>query len=207
MTSPPMHGHDLHGEDSGVMHPHGLHRLLHPLWFGPVHAAIVRAIDPSPGTRIIDVGAGTGRLSGLLARAGASVVCLEPDAASLEAARHSLAGRSIEFVSAPVEHIPLSDDSVDGAVASVTAHHWNDQDAGFAELARVIHPGGRIVLAEFHGSGPVLHAVRRVAGSKHADAAGFDQWKDRLERAGFRDVERVNVGWRQLFALFIGACR
>lgn len=189
------------------MHPHGLHRLLHPLWFGPVHAAIVRAIDPSPGLRIIDVGAGTGRLSSLLTRAGASVVCLEPDAASLEVARRTLAGRSIEFVAAPAEHIPLPDDSVDGAVASVTAHHWVDQDAGFAELARVIHPGGRIVLTEFHGSGPMLHVVRRAAGSKHADAPGFAEWKDRLERAGFRDIERVNIGWRKLFALFIRARR
>jgi hypothetical protein len=38
---------------SGVMHPHGLHRLLHPLWFTPVHAALARAVAARPGERAL----------------------------------------------------------------------------------------------------------------------------------------------------------
>jgi ubiquinone/menaquinone biosynthesis C-methylase UbiE len=91
------------------MHPHGLHRLGHRLWFAPVHAALVRAAGIGPGERVLDVGAGTGALSERLLAAGAKVVCLEPDLASLAAARVRLAGRDVEFLEAAVEQIPLPD--------------------------------------------------------------------------------------------------
>jgi SAM-dependent methyltransferase len=191
---------------SGVMHPHGLHRLLHPLWFTPVHAALARAVAARPGERVLDVGAGTGILSRRLARSGATVICLEPDAASLAAARR-LAGRDVEFVEAPAERIPLLDGSVDAAVASVTAHHWADQDAGFGELARVIRPGGRLVMAEFKPAGPLLRRLRQPAGSKHADAPTLQAWDARLRSAGFSDVHAVRAGPASQLALFIGAIR
>jgi hypothetical protein len=48
---------------TGAMHPSGLHRLLHPLWFNPVHGLLVKAVAPRAGQRVIDAGAGTGALS------------------------------------------------------------------------------------------------------------------------------------------------
>jgi len=193
--------------DSGVMHPHGLHRLLHPVWFTPVHATLARALDARPGERVMDVGAGTGPLSERLARSGATVICLEPDAASLALARRRLAGRDVEFVESPVEHIPLPDACADGAVASVTAHHWADQDAGFAELARVLRPGGRLIMAEFRPGGRMLRGLRKLAGSKHVDAPGLTTWRTRLLAAGFSDVQAVPAGWVAGFALFLRATR
>jgi ubiquinone/menaquinone biosynthesis C-methylase UbiE len=200
MTSPP-------GMGSGVMHPHGAHRIGHALWFSPVYAALVRAVHVGPGERVLDVGAGTGALSGRLARAGAAVVCLEPDAQSLEAARRRLAGLDVEFVEASAEHIPLPDASVDAAVASVTAHHWGDQRAGFEELVRVLRPGGRLVLAEFRPAGPVLRQLRRIAGSKHVGAPDAVEWTVRLRDAGFSAVEVPRVGPAAAFALFLRATR
>lgn len=194
-------------DDSGVMHPHGLHRVLHPLWFTPVHAALARAVAARPGERVLDVGAGTGLLSQRLARSRATVICLEPDAASLAAARHRLAGHGVEFLQAPAEHIALPDASVDAAVASVTAHHWADQDAGFAELARVIRPGGRLVIAEFRPAGPVLRRLRRLVGCKHADAPGLQAWDARLRSAGFSEVHALRAGPASQLALFIRAIR
>src|SRR3974390_388437 len=91
----------------GVMDPHGLHKLLHPVWFGPVHAALIRELGPGPGERVLDVGAGTGVLAERLSGTGATVVCVEPDAGSLAAARERLAGHGAEFVVAPAESIPL----------------------------------------------------------------------------------------------------
>jgi ubiquinone/menaquinone biosynthesis C-methylase UbiE len=110
----------------------------------------------------------------------------------------------VEFIQDSVEHIPLPDASVDAAVASVTAHHWTDQGVGFAELFRVIRPGGRLVLAEFKSSGPLL---RRLAGSKHANAPSLEDWRARLERAGFDEVGTGRGGWVRGFALFIVAVR
>lgn len=148
-----------------------------------------------------------GALSKRLVRSGATVICLEPDAGSLAAARHRLEGEHVEFIQDSVEHIPLPDASVDAVVASVTAHHWTDQDVGFAELFRVIRPGGRVVLAEFKSSGPLLRRLRRLAGSKHANAPSLEDWRARLERAGFDEVGTGRGGWVRGFALFIVAVR
>jgi ubiquinone/menaquinone biosynthesis C-methylase UbiE len=156
---------------------------------------------------VIDAGAGTGALSERLVTCGATVVCLEPDHASLEQARRRLAGKNVEFVAAPVEHIPLDDASVDAAVVSVSAHHWSDQEAGFAELARVIRPAGRLVIAEFRPAGPILRPIRRLAGSKHVDAPRPDTWRRQLEAAGFHHVTVYPAGWARLLALFIVARR
>ncbi len=48
--------HDRPATGSGVMHPSGLHRLLHPLWFAPVHTALAKAVAPRAGERVIDAG-------------------------------------------------------------------------------------------------------------------------------------------------------
>ena len=150
------------------------------------------------------MGAGTGALSQRLVSSGATIICLEPDHASLEQARQRLTGHNnVEFLEAPVEHIPLDDASVDTAVASVTAHHWSDPQAGLAELARVIRPDGRLVMAEFRPAGPILTPLRRLAGSKHVSAPGPDAWQSKLEAAGFHDVTIYPPGWVRLLALFI----
>jgi hypothetical protein len=106
-------------------------------------------------------------------------------------------------VEAPVEHIPLETASVDAAVASVSAYHWSDQKAGFAELTRVICPNVRLVIAEFRPAGPIMRPIRRLAGSKHVDAPGPDSWRSQLEAAGFYDVTVYPAGWVRLLALFI----
>jgi len=127
---------------SGAMNPHGLHRLLHPLWFGPVHGVLARELGARPGERVLDVGAGTGGLARRIATSGATVICVEPDGDSLRVTRQRLAGFNAEFVEASAESLPLPSASVGGAVVSVSAHHWGDRDRGFRELARVLRPGG-----------------------------------------------------------------
>lgn len=190
---------------SGVMHPTGLHRLGHGLWFGPVHAALLRVAAVKPGETVLDVGAGTGALSERLVRSGAQVVCLEPDSGSLATAQLRLGGSGVEFINAAVEDIPLPDSSVDVAIASLTAHHWADPDVGFAELARVLRPGGRLVMAEFRSGGALLRKVRTLAGSKHVDAPALTSWQARLKTAGFRDAAAVRGGWASALVLFVSA--
>jgi ubiquinone/menaquinone biosynthesis C-methylase UbiE len=189
------------------MDPHGLHRLLHPLWFGPVHTVLARELAARPEQRVLDVGSGTGGLARKIAESGATVVCVEPDAQSLEAAREVLAGFDAEFVQASAEAIPLADTSADGAVVSVSAHHWEDRDEGFAELARILRPGARLVIAEFRPAGPIRSRLRKLGGGKHADAPGTGAWKAAITRAGFADVQVVRAGWTSQLALFLRATR
>lgn len=108
-------------------------------------------------------------------------------------------------VEAQVEYIPLDDASVDAAVASVTAHHWNRPEDGFNELARVIRPGDRLVLAEFRPAGPLLRRVRQLARSEHVNAPKAEERETRLRSAGFGDVQEVRMGPASHLALFIRA--
>jgi EmrB/QacA subfamily drug resistance transporter len=185
------------------MDPHGLHKLLHPLWFGLVHSALIRELRPRVGERVLDVGAGTGVLAERISATGATVVCIDPDDASLAAAEKRLAGRGAEFVAAPAESIPLPDASADGAVVSLSAHHWQDRDEGFGEIARVLRPGGRLVMAEFRPAGPVRSVIRRLGGGKHSGAPDAAAWTASLAQAGFADAHAVTAGRASPLALII----
>jgi SAM-dependent methyltransferase len=96
------------------------------------------------GPRILDVGAGTGRLSAPLLEAGYDVVAIEP-LAEMRAilAGHIGAERAFE---GRAEALPLDDASVGGAVCS-DAWHWFDAARAADELARVVTPGGGVVIS------------------------------------------------------------
>jgi SAM-dependent methyltransferase len=105
---------------------------------------VIAAIgEAAVGPRIVDIGAGTGRISAPLTQAGYDVVAVEPlDEMRAILARHigsdrALAGRA--------EALPLDDASVGGAVCS-DAWHWFDGARAADELARVVTPGGGVVI-------------------------------------------------------------
>lgn len=89
--------------------------------------------------RVADVGAGTGKLTAALRRAGADVIAVEPDPAMLETLRAALPG--IETLIGRAERMALPDESVD-AVVFGQAWHWVDVDAASAEVGRILKPGG-----------------------------------------------------------------
>jgi SAM-dependent methyltransferase len=105
-------------------------------------AAIRWCLAPVSGAqpvRVVDVGAGTGILTGALARLGADVVAVEPDQAMLAELRRQLPG--VRAVEGTAEALPLPDQSVD-AVLCGQAMHWFDLDRALPEIARVLTPGG-----------------------------------------------------------------
>ncbi len=91
------------------------------------------------GPRVADVGAGTGKLTAELLRAGAEVIAVEPDAAMLDALRETMP--DVETLIGTAERMNLPDESVD-AVVFGQAWHWVDVAAASAEVARVLAPGG-----------------------------------------------------------------
>jgi SAM-dependent methyltransferase len=91
--------------------------------------------------RILDLGAGTGKLTALLTALGADVTAVEPDRAMLAQLRRGLP--SVPALAGSAERIPLDDQSVD-AVLCAQALHWFDLPAALPEIARVLVPGGAL---------------------------------------------------------------
>ncbi|MGH8826042.1 MAG: class I SAM-dependent methyltransferase [Jiangellaceae bacterium] len=93
--------------------------------------------------RVLDLGAGTGKLTRSLAEAGHDVVAVEPSQAMLAQLQATLP--RVEAFPGSAESIPLPDASVD-VVTVAQAFHWFDQAAALPEIARVIRPGGHLSL-------------------------------------------------------------
>ncbi len=93
------------------------------------------------GLRVLDLGAGTGKLTALLAELGADVTAVEPDQAMLAELRRQLP--SVRALHGPAEAIPLPDGSVD-AVLCAQSMHWFDLSRALPEIARVLASGGAL---------------------------------------------------------------
>ena len=129
-------------------------RETRALSFGPVAEAYERArpgyppetaawLAGEPPRDVVDLGAGTGKLTRLLAAAGHRVVAVEPLSEMRAELERVVPGvRALEGTG---EEMPLPDASAD-VVTVAQAFHWLDQAAAVVEIARVLRPGGTLGL-------------------------------------------------------------
>ncbi len=117
--------------------------------------ALVRAIDPQPGQRVLDVATGTGLVAAALARRGrCEVVALDQSEAMLAGARARLRNdpglaTQISLLRAEAELLPFADAEFDAVTFTYLLRYVEDRGATMRELARVLKPGGRIGMVEF----------------------------------------------------------
>jgi SAM-dependent methyltransferase len=104
---------------------------------------IVSRLELRPGRTVLDLAAGTGKLTRLLADRGASVVAVEP----VREMRAELERRvpAVAVLAGTAERIPLGAESVD-AVTVGQAFHWFQPEEALAEIHRVLRPGGGLAL-------------------------------------------------------------
>lgn len=105
---------------------------------------LVEHLPVAPGRRVVDVAAGTGKLTRLLVPTGAEVVAVEPVATMR--AKLADACPTVEALDGTAEDLPLPDASVD-AVTVAQGFHWFDPGAALASFARVLRPGGGVGIA------------------------------------------------------------
>jgi len=122
---------------------------------------LIEVLGPQPGERILDIGCGTGQLTGEIAQSGAEVTGVDNSAEMIEAARRNYPALRFERADAAC----LTFQSEFDAVFSNAALHWVlDANAAAAGIARALKPGGRLV-AEMGGKGntqALFDAVARV---------------------------------------------
>jgi ubiquinone/menaquinone biosynthesis C-methylase UbiE len=157
-----------------------------------------RELGIGPGRRVLDLAAGTGKLTRLLVGTGADVVAVEP----VDGMREQLAGAvpGIEVLDGTAEAIPLPDASVD-AVTVAQAFHWFRFDEALAEIRRVLRPGGGLAVL-FNERDERVPWVRRWNADIewHARRIAYYQrtdWRVLLAGGGFGDVGHVDVEWVQ----------
>lgn len=157
-----------------------------------------RQLGVGPGARVCDLAAGTGKLTRLLAAAGADVVAVEPVPGMREQLVATTPG--VEVLDGTAEAVPLPDGSVD-AVTVAQAFHWFRFDEALAEIARVLRPGGGLAILfnqrdERHDwvrewNDAIEWHTRRISYYQRTD------WTEVLAGGGFVGVEHAEVEWSQ----------
>ena len=109
--------------------------------------AVLRAVGPGPGQRILDVAAGTGTSSTPFAAAGADVVPCDFSQGMLRVGKRRQPG--LAFVAGDALRLPFADASFDAVTISFGLRNVSDTAAALAELMRVTKPGGKLVVCEF----------------------------------------------------------
>ena len=113
--------------------------------------ALVAAVAPPPGARVLDVATGTGMVAAeLLGRCDCTVVGIDQSAEMLAAARARFAGdERVELIEGEAERLPFADQSFDALTFTYLLRYVEDPPATMRELARVVRPGGRVASLEF----------------------------------------------------------
>lgn len=131
----------------------------------PVLRGLLQRLPPGLA---VDVGAGTGRIAGILAGLGHRVIAIDPSSAMI--ARVAANAPGARRVGAEVARIPLRDAAVDLVTCALTLTHVADLTSAIGELARIVRPGGSVVTSDIH---PLAVATGAHAFPEDPEGQGF----------------------------------
>jgi SAM-dependent methyltransferase len=189
-------------------HPRGsAGRALARLWVAEtavVNDAALDLLDPAEGEQILEIGFGPGRSLGRMVGRGALVTGVEVSAAMIElAARRNRAAvweDRLTLLEGDGIVLPLPDATFDGVLSVHTIYFWPEPERTIAELARVLRPGGRVVLA-FRGGEHPLPGRLDPAVYRAVTTSQVISW---LQGVGFTVEARVPLPGSPTIALVTG---
>jgi demethylmenaquinone methyltransferase/2-methoxy-6-polyprenyl-1,4-benzoquinol methylase/phosphoethanolamine N-methyltransferase len=167
---------------------------------------IVARAGVKPGERVLDAGCGTGAQTLPAAEVAGPrrVSGIDPSPQMLERARSKAAknGLDIDFRAAAIEKLPYGDGEFDVVLSSRMLHHLPEDvmRSGFAEVRRVLKPGGRFLVTDIVAGRSLIGALIRLFGHAHSPQ-GLKRIKAMLGEAGFATVEELPLKQRHLFCL------
>jgi ubiquinone/menaquinone biosynthesis C-methylase UbiE len=163
-------------------------------WLGRLHqqiadrtAELALGVAPAP-QRVLDVGCGTGYLLRRLADRcpdAAELTGVDPASAMIAAARAAAADDRLRWREGTAEALPFADGAFDLVVSTTSFDHWADQRAGLRECARVLAPGGWLVLTDLFS--PLL--LPTLVGGRRRKARTRRRALRLLAAAGFLGAE------------------
>ncbi len=183
--------------------------ILHHFLFRPSYAAALREIgqwytEHLRPFRVLDVGCGTGTLTGLLAASPWPVEAVGMDyspgmcvQAATKAARAGLSGTA-RFVAGDSEHLPFADGTFDVVTCSNSFHHYPQQDAVVREMRRVLGPSGRLVLIDGFRDNVIGWVTFDVLIKLAESAVRHATWQEThryFVDAGFRTIRRRKISF------------
>jgi demethylmenaquinone methyltransferase/2-methoxy-6-polyprenyl-1,4-benzoquinol methylase/phosphoethanolamine N-methyltransferase len=209
-----MHHHaGAAGAKSYVIHWARLYDLGMRLWGHPVfalHGRLLELAAIARGERLLDVGCGPGRLTlraaGMAGAEGeAHGIDLSPEMVAVARKNAAQARIPVSFEVASVDALPFPDGHFDVVLTSLVLHHLPDdmKARGFAEIRRVLKPGGRFLAVDFaavpgHRLGHLLNVFGIRSGTAYVE-----HLRDLMVGAGFEATEIADSG-RKGFRIFRG---
>jgi len=156
-----------------------------PEW--PVEVA--RWFVPDGARLVVELGAGTGKLTRALSELGARVAAVEPDPRMLAVLREG----GLEGMPGSAEEIPFADGEADVVVAG-SCIHWFDLEQALPEIHRVLRPGGRFAFGWNHRDArePGVERMQELIYGARTEGTGWrsSDWPAKVTRGGlFADVE------------------
>jgi len=196
MTSARRAVSDLHPATRGFELAADVYERGRPDYPAAAIAWLVERLALRPGRTLVDLAAGTGKLTRLLVRSGADVIAVEPLAAMralIENAR---------VLEGTAEAMPLPDASAD-AVTVAQAFHWFRAEEALAEIHRVLRPGGGVALVwnTRDERDPLHAAVSELLRPLEGDAPRRHKrdWGEAVDASGlFTPTERATFDHEQL---------
>jgi ubiquinone/menaquinone biosynthesis C-methylase UbiE len=161
-------------------------------------ADLAVAVQAAP-RRVLDVGCGTGYLLRLLAERypqATELAGIDAAPAMIETAGQLAGDRRLRFTVGVAERLPFPEDAFDLVVSTTSFDHWADQQEGLGECARVLAPGGQLMLADLF-SPLLLPSLLAGRSGKARTKRGASQL---LRAAGFH-----SLAWHDLYAVIIKA--
>ncbi len=148
----------------------------------PSNAWIVDQADLASSDRVLDIGCGPGVAVGLAAPKVARAVGLDPTPGLITIARRrNRRASNVEFRIGSADDLPFEDAAFTVVWAIASLHHWPDPETSFAEIYRVLSPGGRLLLAEWR------------IDSRHGHGLNSDGAIDVAARLGHVGLDEVSV--------------
>ncbi len=156
---------------------------------------IVKVAGLGPGTTVVDLAAGTGKLTSALVASGARVIAVEPVAAMR--ARLAASLPTVEALDGTAENMPLRSGSAD-CVTVAQAFHWFSTDTALAEIARVLVPAGSLVLMWNRRDldQPLQEEIGRIVAEHRHDTPshGSGRWRQVIDASAlFELVDETRV--------------